>query len=125
MLAWIFLIIAAACEAAWTFSLKLMKFNDLKKLNVSTALNLSVSLPIILPFVGYIVFGLINIYFFSQAIKQLPMAMAFAVWTAISLIFIKLAEMLFLKQSISIPEAFFIIQIMTGIIGLKYYALAQ
>ncbi|WP_222103976.1 DMT family transporter [Mucilaginibacter corticis] len=124
-MAWIFLIIAAACEAAWTFSLKLMKFNDLKKLNVSTALNLSVSLPIILPFVGYIVFGLINIYFFSQAIKQLPMAMAFAVWTAISLIFIKLAEMLFLKQSISIPEAFFIIQIMTGIIGLKYYALAQ
>jgi len=124
-LAWIFLIIAAACEAAWTFSLKLMKFNDLKKLNVSTALNLTVSLPIILPFVGYIVFGLINIYFFSQAIKQLPMAMAFAVWTAISLIFIKLAEMLFLKQPISIPEAFFIIQIMTGIIGLKYYALAQ
>ena len=124
-MAWIFLIIAAACEAAWTFSLKLMKFNDLKKLNVSTALNLTVSLPIILPFVGYIVFGLINIYFFSQAIKQLPMAMAFAVWTAISLIFIKLAEMLFLKQPISIPEAFFIIQIMTGIIGLKYYALAQ
>jgi quaternary ammonium compound-resistance protein SugE len=124
-LAWIFLIIAAACEAAWTFSLKLMKFNDLKKLNVSTTLNLSVSLPIILPFVGYIVFGLINIYFFSQAIKQLPMAMAFAAWTAVSLIFIKLAEMLFLKQPISIPEAFFIIQIMTGIIGLKYYALAQ
>lgn len=119
------MIIAAACEAAWTFSLKLMRFNDLKKLNVSTTLNLSVSLPIILPFVGYIVFGLINIYFFSQAIKQLPMAMAFAVWTAISLIFIKLAEMLFLKQPISIPEAFFIIQIMTGIIGLKYYALAQ
>ena len=124
-MAWIYLIIAAACETAWTFSLKLMKFNDLKKLNGSTAFNLSVSLPIILPFAGYIVFGIINVYFFSQAVKQLSMAMAFAVWTAISLTFIKMAEMFFLKQSISLPEALFILLIMIGIAGLKYYAPAH
>ncbi|HTH83138.1 MAG TPA: SMR family transporter [Mucilaginibacter sp.] len=121
-MAWIYLIIAAACEAAWTFSLKLMKFSELKKLNGNALIHLSISLPIILPFVGYIVFGLINIYFFSLAIKQVPMAMAFAVWTAVSLIFIKMTEVLFLKQAISIPEVFFIIMIMIGILGLKYYA---
>jgi len=120
-LAWIFLIIAAACEAAWTFSLKLMKFSSLKTLNWHALVNPAISLPVILPFVGYIVFGLVNIYFFSMAIKQIPMAVAFAVWTATSLVFIKTAEVIFLKQSISVAESFFILMIMAGILGLKYY----
>jgi quaternary ammonium compound-resistance protein SugE len=120
-LAWIFLIIAAACEAAWTFSLKLMKFNSLKTLNWNTLIIPGISLPVILPFAGYILFGLVNIYFFSMAIKQIPMAVAFAVWTAISLVFIKTAEVVFLKQSISVAESFFILMIMAGILGLKYY----
>ena len=46
----------------------------------------------LVPFVGYILFGLANIYLFSLAIKQIPTATAFAVWTAITLIFIKIAE---------------------------------
>jgi len=120
-LAWIFLIIAAACEAAWTFSLKLMKFNGLKSLNWHNLINPGISLPIILPFVGYVVFGLINIYFFSMAIKQIPMAIAFAVWTASSLVFIKAAEVVFFKQAIAPAEIFFILMIMAGILGLKYY----
>jgi quaternary ammonium compound-resistance protein SugE len=121
-LAWIFLIIAAACEAAWTFSLKLMNFGNLKTLNRHTLIDPAISLPAILPFAGYIIFGLINIYFFSMAIKQIPMAIAFAVWTASSLVFIKTTEVVFLKQSISFAEIFFILIIMGGILGLKYYA---
>jgi quaternary ammonium compound-resistance protein SugE len=124
-MAWIFLIIAAACETAWTFSLKLMKFSELKKLSLETLVQPSVSLPVLLPFVGYIVFGLVNIYFFSLAVKQMPMAIAFAVWTAVTLIFIKLTEVLFLKQSVSGPEVFFMLMIMGGIIGLKSYVTMQ
>ncbi|TFF37245.1 DMT family transporter [Mucilaginibacter psychrotolerans] len=124
-MAWLFLIIAAACETAWTYSLKLMKFSELKKLNFQTLITPAVSLPVVLPFVGYIVFGLVNVYFFSMAVKQMPMAMAFAVWTAVTLIFMKFTEVLFLKQSVSWPEVFFMLMIMGGIIGLKTYVVTK
>jgi len=76
----------------------------------------------LLPFIGYILFGLANIYLFSLAIKQLPTAVAFAVWTAATLIFIKIAELLFFHQRISWTEVFFMLLIMVGILGLKIYA---
>ena len=79
-------------------------------------------LPILAPFIGYILFGIANIYLFSLAIKELPTATAFAVWTAATLIFIKLAELLIFKQSISTIEVFFMLLIMIGILGLKFYA---
>jgi quaternary ammonium compound-resistance protein SugE len=72
--------------------------------------------------VGYILFGLANIYFFSTAIKQIPTATAFAVWTATTLIFIKIAELIFFQRRISWAEVFFMLLIMIGIMGLKIYA---
>jgi len=119
--AWIFLIIAAAFEAAWTFSLKLMKFSQLKTLKWNT-FYLSSGLFIWLPFAGYIFFGLGNIYFFSLAIKNVPTAVAYAVWTAVTLVLIKVSEITFMQQRISYHEIFFMLLIMAGIIGLKYYA---
>lgn len=76
----------------------------------------------LIPFIGYILFGIANIYLFSLAIKQLPTAVAFAVWTAATLIFIKIAELIFFKQHISFVEIFFMLMIMAGILGLKIYA---
>lgn len=122
-MAWIFLIIAALFEAAWTFSLKFMKFSELKLIKFNSILSLYKGLPVILPFIGYIIFGIGNIYFFSLAIKQLPVAIAYAAWTAVTLILIKLAETLFFGQRLSIVEALFMLMIMTGILGLKYYGL--
>ena len=121
-MAWLYLIIAASCETAWTFCLKFMKFSDLKTLRFLNFYRWDGGLPFLLPFIGYIAFGLANIYFFSMAIKQVPTAMAFAVWTATTLIFIKIAELVFLKQHISFPEIFFMLLIMVGILGLKIYA---
>lgn len=122
-MAWIYVMIAAAFEAAWTFSLKFMKFSDLKQLKFGSLLSLHQGLPVILPFIGYIVFGIGNIYFFSLAIKQLPVATAYAVWTAITLVLIKFSEMTFFGQRLSWAETFFMLMIMTGILGLKYYGL--
>jgi quaternary ammonium compound-resistance protein SugE len=121
-LAWLFLVLAATCETAWTFCLKFMKFSDLKTLSFTNFYKWQGGgLPALLPFVGYILFGLANIYFFSTAIKQIPTAMAFAVWTAVTLIFLKIAETAFFHQRISIFEAFFMLLIMVGILGLKIY----
>jgi len=122
-LAWLYLILAAACETAWTFCLKFMKFSDFKTLSFVDFYKWQGRLTVLLPFIGYILFGLANIYLFSLAIKQLPTAVAFAVWTAATLILIKCAELSFFNQHISWPEIFFMLLIMVGILGLKFYAI--
>src|SRR5471030_3058732 len=99
-----------------------MTFKDLKTLRFINFYRWHGGLPILLPFVGYILFGLANIYFFSTAIKQIPTAMAFAVWTATTLIFLKISEVVFFQQRISFAEIFFMTLIMVGILGLKIYA---
>lgn len=118
---WIYLLIAAAFEAGWTFSIKFMKFSEMKNLQLATFYKLNGGLPVILPLLGYIIFGICNIYFFSLAIKQLPTATAYAVWTAAALIMIKVTEIVFFGQRFSLAELFFITLIMTGILGLKFY----
>ncbi len=122
MQAWLFLFIAASFETAWTYSVKYMTFSELKTLRWRTFYTPDVGLPILLPFVGYIVFGIANIYFFSQAIKHIPTATAFAVWTAMALVLIKLVDVFIFKTNWSITELFFMLLIGIGIIGLRVYS---
>jgi quaternary ammonium compound-resistance protein SugE len=121
-LAWIYLVLAATCETAWTFCLKYMKFSDLKTLRFINFFSWSGGLPVLIPFIGYLLFGLANIYLFSLAIKQIPTAIAFAVWTATTLILLKIAEVSFFHTRISLVEVFFMLVIMIGIFGLKFSA---
>jgi quaternary ammonium compound-resistance protein SugE len=123
-LAWIYLIVAAVFETAWTYSVKYLNFGNFKLLNWSNFYKDS-GLLIMAPLIGYIVFGIANVYFFSLAIKQLSTATAFAVWTAATLALLKLTEVLWLHQGISWKEIFFMLLIMVGILGLKCYAVAQ
>jgi quaternary ammonium compound-resistance protein SugE len=120
-LAWLYLFIAALFESAWTFSLKFMRFGDLKTLRFTNFYKTAEGLPILVPFVGYILFGIGNIYFFSMAIKHVSTATAYAVWTAITLVLIKVAEVAIFKQKISWLEILFMMMIMAGIMGLKFY----
>ena len=117
-MAWIYLIIAALFEAAWTFSLKLFSFKDIKALPLNKYFATE-GIVTLMPFVGYIVFGLANVYFFSVALKTVPTATAMAVWTAATLIFIKIAEIAFFNEKLNWFEVFFIMLITVGIIGLK------
>ena len=120
-MAWLYLFIAALFESAWTFSLKFMRFGDLKTLRFTNFYKTAEGLPILVPFVGYILFGIGNIYFFSIAIKQVSTATAYAVWTAITLVLIKVAEVVIFKQKVSWLEVLFMMMIMAGIMGLKFY----
>ena len=97
----------------------------IKTLRFTNFYKVAEGLPILVPFLGYILFGIGNIYFFSMAIKQVPTATAYAVWTAATLILIKFAEVAFFTQRISFVEIFFMLMIMTGILGLKFYGTYQ
>ncbi|MFD2574100.1 DMT family transporter [Spirosoma soli] len=122
MQAWLFLLIAASFETAWTYSVKYMTFSQLKTLRWNTFYVPTIGLPILLPFVGYVVFGIANIYFFSMAIKQIPTPTAFAVWTAMALILIKAVDVFIFKANWSYTELLFIALIAVGIIGLRVYS---
>ena len=124
MQAWFFLLIAATFETAWTYSVKYMKFADLKLLRWHNFYSPQIGLPILAPIVGYVVFGIANIYFFSMAIKQIPTPTAFAVWTAMALILIKLVDVFIFHANWSVTELFFLMLIGIGIVGLRLYAAA-
>ncbi|NCD69770.1 DMT family transporter [Mucilaginibacter agri] len=124
-MAWIYLIIAAVFETAWTYSVKYLNFGNFKSLSWGNFYKTNTGLLVIAPLIGYIIFGIANVYFFSLAIKQLSTATAFAVWTAATLALLKLADVLWFKESISWIEVFFMLLIMTGILGLKFFAIAK
>ena len=117
-MAWIYLILAATLETCWIFSLKFLSFSKFKSLTLTNFLTYE-GLNIWLPLAGYILFGLANVYCFSLAMKSIPSAIAFTIWTAISIMFIKIVEVTFFKGTTSVSEVFFLVIILIGIVGLK------
>lgn len=117
---WINLFIAAIFETGWTYALKYMNFNALKQAYGKDTL-WSESMGIqLMPFVLYVIFGGGNIYFLQAALKEIPTATAIAVWTAFSLVMIKICDIYYFKTGTSFMEFFFLALIVIGIIGLKY-----
>jgi quaternary ammonium compound-resistance protein SugE len=117
-MAWIYLFLAAALEACWMFSLKYLSFSKFKTLDYQNFTK-NEGLQIWLPLAGYIIFGAANTYYFSLAMKNIPTAIAFTIWTAVSIIFIKIVEVTFFQNKISLLEFFFLSLIVVGIVGLK------
>jgi quaternary ammonium compound-resistance protein SugE len=121
-LRWLFLFIASLFEALWTYSVKYLSVAGLKTIRFDNFYRMDGTLPVLLPLVGYILFGVGNIFFFSMSLKSLTNATAYSVWTAMTIIVLKLIELLYFKQKISIAEFGFIMMIVVGIIGLKFVA---
>ncbi|MDI9877750.1 DMT family transporter [Flectobacillus rivi] len=115
---WIYLLIAAVFEAAWAFSLKYLDFQKIKTIQWDAIFSMN-TWVLISPLLGYIFFGIGNIYFFALALKMLPTAVAMAVWTALALVFIKLADVFILHEKWVWQEIGWIALIAIGIVGLK------
>ena len=118
-MAWIYLITAALFEISWTFCLKYLEMKKIASINWAHFFNNSEGIFTLLPLIGYILFGLANVYCFSVALKSIPTATALASWMGISLIGIKLIEISILKQPVNYLQFVFIVFILVGIIGLK------
>ena len=106
-------------EVCWTYSLKFVSVAKLKAIDWSHLFTDTRALYTLIPAVGYIVFGVANIIFFSRAMNQIPAATAFAVWTGTALVGVKLVDTFVIKEPFSPWQVLFIALILVGIIGLK------
>lgn len=116
---WIYLFIASIFQIAWTFSLKYMDMKKIFAIKWLYFFDDSSGSLLLLPFVGNTIFGLVNIYCFSMALKFIPTSTALAIWMGISLIGVKLIDIGFFKQPFHITQLIFLLLILAGIIGLK------
>ncbi|MFM8913029.1 MAG: DMT family transporter [Flammeovirgaceae bacterium] len=117
---WLYLIIAAVFEIGWIFSLKKLSFSQIKKISFqSIAQQPTDNFMILLPLLGYIAFGLANIYFFSLAMKHIPASTAFAVWMGVTLAGVKLIEVVFFQEPIKGMDFVYFALILVAVTGLK------
>jgi quaternary ammonium compound-resistance protein SugE len=118
-MAWMYLFFAAIFEMAWTFSLRFMSVKKLKTIHWKALFATTGNWAILWPFLGYLVFGLGNVYCISIAMKEIPASTALAVWMGTALVGVKLVEILFLKGTYDIYQFLFIGLILVGIVGLR------
>jgi quaternary ammonium compound-resistance protein SugE len=118
MRAWIYLIIASVFEVAWIYSVKFMHFRELLRVRFGNIFSKEI-LTALLPIAGYVVFGVGNIILFSKAMKSIPAGIAYATWMSVALVFVKVTDVTLFKQPITLSQVFFIVLILTGVIGLK------
>lgn len=103
--AWLWLLVAAACEIAWAIGLK---FSQAFTRPGPTAFT--------------IVFMLASFYFLSLAMRDLPAGTAYAVWTGIGAVGVAALGILWLGEPVSLLRLASIALIVLGILGLKWSA---
>ena len=62
----------------------------------------------------------ISFYSLSQAVKVLPIGLAYAIWTGIGALGVTLIGFFFLHESLSLVKVLCILLITAGMIGLKF-----
>jgi quaternary ammonium compound-resistance protein SugE len=99
---WIYLVIAGILEIGWVISLK--KTEGFTK---------------IIPIIFYAFFGFFAAYFFSNALKTIPIGVAYAIWMGIAVIGTTIAEAYLFNSSYNFTKMFFVTLILIGAIGLR------
>jgi len=120
---WLYLLIASCLEVCWLYSLKFIDFRKIKAIEWNAFFSGYEYLKL-LPVVSYVVFGVLNIIFFSLAMRKIPASTAFAVWVGVAVAATKLIDILIFKQPYSFAQIFFILLVLAGVIGLKIYSQA-
>lgn len=101
-MAWFYLIIGGFLEIGWALGMKFSKgFTEL------------------VPSVVTVILILFSFYLFSQAMKQIPLGTAYAIFTGIGAAGTAIIGMAFLGEYASFSKIIFIVLLLTCIIGLK------
>ncbi|MEQ1745816.1 MAG: SMR family transporter [Saprospiraceae bacterium] len=118
---WVSLIIASCLEVCWIYSLKLLDFKKITSMHISRLFTEAEGWLALLPLLGYIFFGLGNIYFFSYSMKGIPPSTAFAAWMGLALVLTKVVDVSILRHAWSWPQVFCFLLILAGVAGLKWF----
>ena len=99
---WLYLILAGLLEVVWATSMKLSE--SFSKLGYS-----------IVTIAGMI----LSFVFLARALKELPMSLAYPIWTGIGAVGTVIVGVVFLKDQLSPLAYLFLVLVIIGIIGLK------
>lgn len=99
---WVFLSIAGMCEVIWALSMK------------STE-----GFTRLVPSIVTVSFMIMSLYFLNLSLRQIPLGIAYTVWTGIGVVGALLGSVFVLKEHINIWQIFFMIFIIIGILGIK------
>ncbi|HMP93787.1 MAG TPA: multidrug efflux SMR transporter [Phnomibacter sp.] len=102
-MAWIYLLLAAACEIGFASTLKLT--NNFKHLGYT---------------VVFVICYIASILLLNQAIKTIPVGTAYAVWTGIGAAGTVLIGILYFKEPADFWRIFFLGLLVLSIAGLKW-----
>lgn len=90
------------------------------EISLALGLKFSYGMTRFWPSMMVILSTLVSFYALSQAVKVLPIGLAYAVWTGIGAVGVTLVGMAFLGENLSVIKVFCILLIALGIIGLKF-----
>lgn len=99
---WLVLILASFCELGFAVSMKLSNGYKNIKYTILT-----------------ILFTALSILLLSQAVKTLPLGIAYAVWTGLGTVFTVTFGIFVFKESRDFKKLFFMGLILLGVIGLR------
>lgn len=102
---WIVLIIGGLFEVLFTFCLGKTKEAS------ATALHLWQA--------GFIISGILSLYFLTKATQTLPLGTAYLIWTAIATVGTAIIGIIFFHEPATLGRLFFITTLIISIIGLK------
>lgn len=101
---WFVLFVACITEVMWALSLKLIQLKTTPWL-IAAAMVLTV----------------LNMLLLSFAMRGIPAAAAYAVWTGLGAVGVTLAGTMLLGESLSLPQLAFLACIVVGVVGLKMH----
>jgi quaternary ammonium compound-resistance protein SugE len=103
-MAWVILLLAAACEVVWAIALK--------KSDGFTHLGYGVTA---------VVFMIISLSLLGVAMKSLPAGTAYAVWTGLGAFGAALLGMMVLGEYRGLGRVVSLALVLAGVVGLKYF----
>ena len=116
---WIYLVVASLFEICWIYSLKYIDVAKLKQIPWNQFFSSQDPIITLTPLLGYIIFGIGNIIFFSLAMKGIAPSTAFGVWMGLALIGAKIIDVTYFDEPFDYKHLIYMGLILIGIIGLK------
>lgn len=86
----------------------------------TTSLKLTMGFTKVIPTMFFLMFSMLSFWFLNKAIEEIPLGMAYAVWTGIGAAGTVVIGAVFFQEHLSGWELFFLCSLVGSIFGLKF-----